>query len=251
MLCSMLIHRFVGSPKMRLFHLNHIMIPTRCCVCHATGHHNLANLCMACQSNFPCIPHQCARCALPLAGPENRCGHCLKQPPTFDLAFSALLYQPPVSALIHRIKQGKDQTALPLLASIFCERANSFFAWPDERADAIVPIPLHWRRYLNRGYNQSLTLAQQVGRQLALPVETGVLNRIRHSKAQQGMTRAQRLRNLNSTFTANRSKATDKVFILLDDVITTGATMNAAAKALKAAGATSVIAWSLARTPFS
>ena len=223
------------------------LIPTCCCVCQNFGLHSLINLCESCRVTFPGIPHQCARCALPLEQASSRCGNCLKQPPAFDAAFSAFLYQPPVNLLIPKIKQGVDQTALPALSKLFCARLLSGFSRPDQLQVTILPVPLHWRRYLGRGFNQSLALGYYVGKQLKLPVASNILKRAKHAVPQQGLKRSVRLRNLKSAVVATK-EAKGRSFIIMDDVMTTGATMDAAAKALKKAGAESVIAWSLART---
>lgn len=232
---------------MRLHYIASQLMPTSCCVCRNFGHHRLANLCETCQLSCQGIQFQCARCALPLEQASRRCGNCLKHPPAFDAAFSAFLYQPPVSLLIPGIKNGVDQTALPALSELFCEQLASRFSWQVAAPTTILPIPLHWRRYLDRGFNQSLAFGRYLGNQLKLPVASDILKRVRHAVPQHGLKRSVRLRNLKSAFVATQ-EAEGRSFIIVDDVMTTGATMDAAAKALKAAGATSVVAWSLART---
>ena len=232
---------------MQVHYIARQLMPTSCCVCRDFGHHKLANLCQSCRLSCQGIQLQCARCALPLQQVSMRCGNCLKHPPAFDAAFSAFLYQPPVSLLIPGIKNGVDQTALPALSELFCEQLAARFSWPEQMPAAILPIPLHWRRYLGRGFNQSLALGRYLGNRLKLPVANDILKRTRHAAPQQGLKRSVRLRNLKSAFVATQA-AEGRSFIIVDDVMTTGATMDAAATALKAAGATSVIAWSLART---
>lgn len=232
---------------MRLHYIASQLMPTSCCVCRDFGCHKLANLCKTCRLSCQAIQYQCARCALPLAQASQRCGNCLKQPPAFDAAFSAFLYQPPVSLLIPRLKKGVDQTSLPALSELFCEQLAARFSWPEQAPAAILPMPLHWRRYLGRGFNQSLALGRYLGNRLKLPVASNILRRARHAVPQQGLKRSVRLGNLKSAFVATQA-AEGKSFIIVDDVMTTGATMDAAATALKTAGATSVVAWSLART---
>ena len=232
---------------MRLF--SHIArsIPTCCCLCQRLEHHQIPNICESCLAVFQLIKFQCSRCALPLETPSARCGSCLKRPPTFDAAFSACLYESKVSQLVPTIKQGRDQTALPVLSRIFCNRISERTEWHEIGSATILPIPLHWRRYLARGFNQSLSISQLVGSQLNLPVANQLLKRTRYTHSQQGLNRSVRLKNLHSAFEAS-PKVKGGTYILMDDVMTTSATMNAAAIALKQAGAKHVYAWSLART---
>jgi ComF family protein len=221
-------------------------IPTCCCLCQRLEYHETPNLCETCLSAFQLIQHQCSRCAMPLDLPSHRCGNCLKLPPVFDAAFAAFVYKPPISQLIPTIKQGRDQTALPSLAKIFCNRLSQQPCCELIKA-TILPVPLHWRRYMGRGFNQSLAISQLIGSQLNLPVKNLLLRRTNYAPSQQGLKRSVRLKNLHSAFEAS-TNVKDGAFILMDDVMTTGATMNAAAIALKKAGAKNVYAWSLART---
>ncbi len=224
-------------------------IPTCCRFCQRLERHGTANICDTCLTGFERIQYQCSRCGMPLETQSARCGNCLRQPPAFDAAFSAFMYKPPVSQMITKIKQGRDQSALPALSKLFCSHLRRQTFYPSLKA-TILPIPLHWRRYLVRGFNQSLSISRLVGSELNLPVSHELLKRNKYSHSQQGLNRSVRLKNLHCAFEAS-VKVKDGTYILMDDVMTTGATMNAAAIALKKAGAKKVYAWSLARTVMS
>ena len=116
----------------------------------------------------------------------------------------------------------------------------------DERIDAIVPMPLHWRKQWSRGFNQAEVLAGVIARRTGLPVVKGVRRRIA-TRVQAGLTNAQRRANVAGAFAAHRRRVAGKRILLIDDVMTTGATAAACARALKAAGAGRVVLLALAR----
>jgi len=155
---------------------------------------------------------------------------------------AALRYQEPTSSLIHRFKyEGCFALAGPLAQSLIA-------AWPtwEQPPDLIIPIPLHPRRKRRRGYNQSELLAAPLARVLGLPLTPRGLQRVRHTAPQVGLGPEERHDNVRGAFAATDAVHGRRV-LLIDDVLTTGATMRAAAEALLAAGAASVSAYCLAR----
>ena len=155
---------------------------------------------------------------------------------------AALRYQEPTSSLIHRFKyEGCFALAEPLARCLSA-------AWPAwvQPPDLIIPIPLHPRRKRRRGYNQSELLAAPLARDLGLPMNPRGLRRVRHTAPQVGLGPEERHDNVRGAFAADDS-FTGRRVLLIDDVLTTGATMRAAAEALLAAGAASVSAYCLAR----
>ena len=154
---------------------------------------------------------------------------------------AALRYQEPTSSLIHRFKyEGCFALAEPLARHLIA-------VWPtwEQPPDLIVPIPLHPRRRRRRGYNQSELLAAPLARALGLPMNPRALQRVRHTAPQVGLGPEERHANVRGAFAA--ADAGGRRVLLIDDVLTTGATMRAAAEALLAAGAASVSAYCLAR----
>ncbi|MBI5085735.1 MAG: ComF family protein [Acidobacteria bacterium] len=190
--------------------------------------------------------HYCAACRTPFlnARPLNEqglCRLCAAGFTRFDAAYSYGNYHGGLHGLIHLFKYGRMR---PLAAPL--GRMLSSALPRDQVFDAIVPMPLHWRKLLVRGFNQSHLLAKELTRRTGIPTEP-LLRRRRHTAAQAGLSSAQRRANVAGAFTAG-SDAQGRRLLLVDDVFTTGATVNAAATALKRAGAARVAILTLART---
>lgn len=189
--------------------------------------------CIQCRSPF--------RSRFPL-DEQGRCALCRRGLRGFEAAYSFGFYEDELRELIHLFKYGKIQTlAKPLgrLLSLALPRELSF--------DVIVPMPLHWRKRWQRGFNQSALLARQIGRRTHVPVKNA-LRRVRNTAAQAGLTNAKRRVNVSGAFRAKNKKAfAGKRILLIDDVMTTGATASSCARALKMAGAAGVTLLTLAR----
>jgi ComF family protein len=154
-----------------------------------------------------------------------------------------LLYVEPTSRLIHRLKyEGYFAISEPLVSFMI----EGWPAW-EQTPDLILPIPLHPRRQRRRGYNQSERLAQPLAEALAIQFNRAALRRTRHTAPQVGLGPAERADNVRGAFAADAQAVSGRHVLLVDDVLTTGATMTAAAEALLAAGAQSVSAYCLAR----
>jgi ComF family protein len=160
----------------------------------------------------------------------------------FDAAYSFGFYEGELRELVHLFKYGRVQTlAKPLgrLLALALPREESF--------DVIVPMPLHWRKRWQRGFNQSALLAHEMSRRTHIPVKNA-LRRVRFTATQAGLTNAKRRQNVSGAFRAKRERALDGQRVLLvDDVMTTGATAASCARALKIAGARQVTLLTLAR----
>ena len=189
----------------------------------------------------------CVQCRAPFRSSfpldeQGRCGLCRRGVRGFDAAFSYGFYEDALRELIHLFKYGRVQTlAKPLgrLLSVALPREQSF--------DVIVPMPLHWRKRWQRGFNQSQLLASEIGRRANIPVKNA-LRRIRPTATQAGLTNAKRRQNVSGAFRASKGSALDGQRVLLvDDVMTTGATAASCARALKIAGARQVTLLTLAR----
>ena len=219
------------------------LCPPRCLVCReatAAG----ADLCRACREALPWNDRACLRCALPLPGDDALCGACLRRPPPLLAAHAAFVYGFPLDRLLPRFKFHRDLAAGRVLAGAMAER---FGALP--RPDALVAIPLHRARLRQRGYDQALELARPLARALDLPLMSDVLQRARATAPQSRLDAGQRRRNLRNAFSASVRAELPAHVVLVDDVMTTGATLHAAANALRRAGVARVDAWVCARVP--
>lgn len=222
--------------------LGHWLLPPRCVVCDAGA--GPQGLCMACEAALPRSGPACPQCALPLpAGSDATvpCGQCLRRPPPLQAVRAAFVYAAPVDRLARRFKFHGDLAAGRALAATMARAAGD---WP--RPQALVPMPLHRSRLRARGYDQALELARPLARALALPCLPG-LRRVRATEAQSGLDAARRRRNLHGAFAA--AAPLPAHVALVDDVMTTGATVHAAARALRRAGVARVDAWVCARVP--
>lgn len=220
------------------------LLPNHCYLC---GDESREFLCTGCQRDLPTVDHSCYCCALPLVhnpGHLALCGDCLRQPKPFTRTLAAFTYGHPIDFLINRFKHHRhfvcgdylSEHLLPLLHQAYKEDT-----WPE----ALVPVPLHWTRYWVRGFNQSQLIAYRLHQHLNTPVMHGC-RRIRRNPRQQGLKRKERLRNLRQTFITAGNLA-GRHIALVDDVMTTGATVTELAQRLRQAGAARVDVWVLAR----
>lgn len=232
--------------------LLHALLPAPCLGCGqplpAAG--TSLGLCARCRAALSALPREaCAVCARPLAAhalPEDyRCGACRERPPAFDRLLALWSYRPPLDSVVRGLKFGRLDYLGSHLAAAMAEGLGERLAG----FDRVVPVPLHWRRYLSRGYNQAERIARPLAGRLGLPC-TAVLCRRRATPPQSLLGKKDRLANLRKAFRVPRPEKVRGLRILLvDDVATTGATLDAAAAALKSAGAAAVTALVAGRTP--
>ncbi len=220
----------------------HGLLPPRCLVCREPAGSSL-DLCDACATALPRLHHACPRCALPL--PETiECGQCLQTPPPLTHAHAVFIYGFPLDRLIPRFKFHRDLAAGRLLVEWMAE---SMAGRP--RPEALVPVPLHASRLRQRGYDQAMELARPLAHALDIPLLPDCLLRTRATAAQSALDADARRRNLKRAFHVDTRTPLPLHVALVDDVMTTGATLHAAARALQSAGVQRVDAWVCARAP--
>ncbi|MFA0812310.1 ComF family protein [Microbulbifer epialgicus] len=168
----------------------------------------------------------------------------MREPPQYSGVRATWHYAYPISQLIQRFKYHSDLAAGHTLAQLTAQAIEPV----EDRPDLLAPIPLHWRRYWQRGYNQSQLVAAELAKQWQLPLRPRLLRKIAATQTQSQLRRHQRLRNLLQNF-AVREPVEGLHIGLVDDVLTTSATLEAATQKLLEAGATRVSAFILARTP--
>lgn len=219
------------------------LLPLRCLLCGAPGQDDM-DLCRDCAVELPRNRSCCARCALPLALPAALCGRCQRQPPPWDAAWMPFRYAWPLDRLETRFKFGRNLAAGRVLVTAW-QREPMPVALPE----LILPVPLHRRRLRQRGYNQALELARPLARAMNMPVGHGVLLRCRDTSAQTELDARSRRRNVRGAFSLMPGASLPDHVAVLDDVMTTGATLVECARVLKKAGVQQVDVWALARAP--
>lgn len=220
--------------------------------CALCGERNNAVVCVPCSGLLPalstnCCP-QCSAEATAHAASEGQiCGTCLREPPLFDAAVAAYRYAFPVDRLLQSFKFNANLALVDLFADALAERVRSSGP-PSLTPRLIVPLPLAPKRLAARGFNQAALIATRVARGLQLPIERAPLLRIRETPPQAGLARDARRKNVKGAFACDQGVDLSGVSIaIVDDVMTTGATLSEAARALKAAGASRVEAWVVSR----
>ena len=215
-------------------------------------------ICENCRRRLPVNEPACSRCGVPVitlldSDTETICEDCFKEPPPFLSCFSPFLYQFPLNQLVSQMKYNSRPQLCKLLGQLLAERLQANFAAQQPWPELLIPIPMHPTKQRQRGYNQSIYLAQVIGRSLKIPVAINGLKKIKLTEAQNSLDRSNRLRNLSNSLVVNprfKNKLAHMGHVaIVDDVITTGATMYEASSILQALGIPRVDIWALARTP--
>lgn len=225
----------------RLAALGRRLLPTRCLLCSGAGAEGV-DLCPACRADLPWNSRACRRCGLPGDGDGGDCGSCRLSPPPFVRVQTAFCYRYPIDRLLPRFKFHGDLAAGALLATLM-----SWAIDPEDLPAALVPVPLHRSRLRARGFDQALELARSLARAGAPPVLAGVLLRQRATRAQSQLGAAARQDNVRAAFTVRAGLRLPAHLALVDDVLTTGATVTECARVLLAAGVQRVDVWTIAR----
>ena len=208
-----------------------------CVLCNAASGAHM--LCRACYAGLPRITKACPQCAAPSDG--EICGACLKHPPAYDRAHAALDYTFPVDKLIQTLKYGHQLALAHLLGEL---SAVALRAMP--RPDNILPMPLHPARLRERGFNQAHEIGKVIAKSLGVALDSRLATRILNTPPQATLALGARLKNVKGAFACDHV-LTNQHVALVDDVMTSGATLNELAKTLKQAGAREISVWVVAR----
>lgn len=232
-----------GWLKNNLDRLANSFYPSCCVLCAAVG---LAgrDLCNCCEALLPFQDSACPQCAAVLTQTSLLCGNCLKNPPLFDRSYALFRYQEPVSSLIHKLKFNARLVYARLLSDLWLQRYRDQIRMLPE---CIIPVPLHASRLRKRGFNQALVLAEPIAKALGIPLDMQHCVRIRNTDSQTGLAISERRTNLYKAFALKPGLKAKRV-ALLDDVMTTGSTVEALAAVLKEGGVEQVDVWVMART---
>jgi len=218
-------------------------LPSQCAVCHAWP---AQPLCEGCVARFAQPRPRCPRCALALPSGIAACGHCISNPPALDACHAAVSYGYPWAGLIGQYKFNGHAGWARSFGLLLRSAAGVEPAL--DAADLVIPMPLSRQRLSERGFNQALLLARAVAQG---KTRTGLLLRTRHTAPQTSLDRRMRLGNLRNAFAVEplaSGQVRGRQVVLIDDVMTSGASMAAAAAALRLAGAAGVTGIVLART---
>jgi ComF family protein len=222
-----------------------------CAICHGWG---MGRICSPCVDRFAAAVPRCERCALPVPAGVPTSGACVIDPPPYARTLAAVDYGHPWDRLITRYKFHAALDLAPAFALRMLETQRRDAEPPPTLVlpTLLLPIPLSDSRLRERGYNQAWELARRLGRALACPADAKLLLRVRDTPHQLALPPEERAGNVRAAFAvepSRRAELAGRRVTLVDDVMTTGATVAEAARTLLQAGAQEVTVWVLARTP--
>lgn len=222
-----------------------MVLPACCALCARRCEDVFCGDCRARHLSDPVA--RCPRCATDLAGIASPCGRCLATPPAFDATRAATHYLPPVDWLVRRLKFGAQ---LPLAAAFAEALLASLRCQPPDECDLVIPVPLSTERLAARGFNQAMEIARPLARALGLPLAGRACVRVRDTAPQSTLATEERQGNMRGAFAVrDRAAVSGKRILLIDDVMTTGHTLESLAACLKRHGAARVVNGVFARTP--
>jgi ComF family protein len=222
--------------------LQHWFYPPACVLCSSAVKEG--DVCSGCAVELPYNAAACARCALPLPSAAELCGQCLQDLPSYDSAVSLFRYAYPADHLILRLKFQAQLHLARTLGELLAQHLKREMQMMPE---IIIPVPLHRTRLRERGFNQALEIARPIARSLSIPVDYKSCERVRKTSAQSLLPAAERRKNIKGAFRVTRPIAARHVAIL-DDVMTTGHTVQELAATLRKAGVERIDVWVVART---
>jgi ComF family protein len=223
-------------------------LPPLCPSCREpVGDHGL---CASCWAKLSLIaPPYCERLGIPFAydpGPGVISMQAIADPPAYHRARAAVRYDEVARTLVHSLKYGDRLDLAPTMGRWMARAGTAIL----EEADALVPVPLHWRRLWTRRFNQSALLAKAISNESGVPVAEAAIKRVKATAQQVGLSQSERAANVQGAFRVpeqGKAEVAGRNLVLIDDVLTTGATLDACARALLRAGARSVDALTFAR----
>ena len=206
-------------------------------------------ICPTCNEMLPRIANQCIQCGLPLEATESnnqalRCGQCISSPPAFDICISPFHYALPISKFITQLKFHRKLHYGPVLASLLIEKIEQHV---EKLPECIIPVPLHPNRLRQRGFNQAYEIAHPIARKYGLKLDCKSCQRIVSTPPQMEQNKKARQKNIRNAFSVS-TEFNYKSVAIVDDVMTTGQTLNELARVLRERGASHIQVWAVARS---
>ncbi len=219
------------------------ILPGYCILCGAPSARHL-DLCMPCEKDLPWLGDTCRYCAIPLSNGNSVCGECMMNPPALKHCHCAFSYEYPVDRMIIDFKANRKIITGRLLATLLLKSFPGEYTPPD----LLVPVPLHKSTLKERGFNQSLEIAEVLSDHWSVPLDSTNCRRIRKTADQKSLHRSAREKNIRGAFALDAHYHGERIAII-DDVVTTGATLREFARLVLESGAGSTEAICIARTP--
>jgi ComF family protein len=215
------------------------LFPSRCIICQQTVNSPAVNehieICPECLSSLPHNTTCCGRCALPLAEEISEsvlCGRCIQKSPVFDYAHSLFHYEDDIIKLVHQLKFSEKITYARTIGEMLLLKLQDEILATNEKPECLLPVPLHKARLRQRGFNQSIEIARVIAKKLEIPMVIDAVVRQRSTDSQTGLNAKLRQKNIKGAFRIEH-EFNYKHVLIIDDVVTTGSTVNELAKLLK------------------
>ncbi|WP_281167235.1 ComF family protein [Psychromonas ossibalaenae] len=242
-------HSILNFTKQKFEQFIEQLLPAQCLLCHLPSNDKL--ICTYCQNALDTKRPCCHKCGLRLAKAQDFCGDCLQQEHLFTQLHALADYQSPYSSLIKKFKYAKKLIHGELLGELLTSSVSSNVDLQTiAEVDYLLAIPLHRKKHQKRGFNQAEIIAQVASKQLAIPLLNAV-ERHKNTSAQEGLSLKKRKHNLNNAFSlkqAQQDKLAGTHIVIIDDVVTTGATVNSLCQILLQAGVRRIDIWCVCRT---
>ncbi len=224
-----------------------LLFPPHCIIC-GVGITSEDQLCLECKNLIPFIESPTCSCCgvvFPVdVGTNHLCGRCIKKRPSYQKVLAFTQYEEPIVTILHRLKYVGDTSGLVIIR--YCIHKSQLQRFED--VDVVIPVPLHLKRLRKRGFNQALLLAREFYHERSTIIQSDILQRVRNTESQTFLSRKERQKNLRKAFVVkHQERVRGKRVCLVDDVFTTGATIDECSKCLVKAGASEVVALVFAR----
>jgi len=221
---------------------NHKLFSHPCPICQQPTRDDI---CVWCRTQLPVVEHACLQCGEILNDRlETVCGQCLLHPPYVDHTSPIFHYAAPMAQMVCRLKFQQGLEYARILGGLMAERLDELSI---NRPQVLIPVPLHPKRMRNRGFNQAMELARPISRKLRIPIDTRLCVRSRHTHEQSQLSIQDRKRNVRRAFALHSGARPYRHVAIIDDVVTTGQTVNELARILKKTGIIRVDVWSCCR----